>query len=206
MVVSSMSRTRQSKGDPDRAARASAEGFKAGLAKLRAAFSEARRERFVPELPLWELFGCQRNEKAHTIVLRWLFDPAETHGLGDAFLRSFYRRVFGEPPVDTAHAVVKREVRLGEDQVDLLIYGFNWRLIIENKIDDQDVGQCERYSRRWPESRFVYLTPNGRHSNCELFEPVPYRVIREVLDELCSRSGGDFIRCFADHIAWDLNA
>jgi len=205
--MSSTSRTGGGGGDLGRGALASLEDFKAGLAKLRAAFEKSSGQHCARDLLLWELLGCQSNEKAHTIVLRWLFDPAESHGLGDAFLRSFYRRVFGEPPADTAHAVATKEVTLGRDRVDLLIYGRDWRLVIENKIGDQDVDQCERYSRRWPESKFVYLTPDGRQSNCELFKPVAYRVVREVLDELCrGGSGSDFIECFADHIAWDLDA
>lgn len=120
----------------------------------------------------------------------------------------FYQRVFQRIPSDSDRAVAQSEVRLKDDIVDLLICGRDWRLVIENKIDHQDVGQCERYTLRWPRSDFVYLTPDGRRSKCgETFKPVSYRIVREVLDDLCRHgAGNDFIRCFADHIAWDLYA
>lgn len=185
--------------------------FKAALLSLRLAFSAPAQpcpDVVCTPLPVWELFGCTRNERAHTNTLRWLFDPTESHGLRGAFLRGFYRRVFARTPTDTDRAVARSEVQLKDDRIDLLLYGPDWRLVIENKIDDQDVGQCERYERRWPGSDFVYLTPTGRRPDCgELFKPVSFRVIREVLDDLYFRQAGtDFVRCFADHIAWDLNA
>jgi len=41
---------------------------------------------------VFDVLGRPRIEDAHSSALAWLMDPAESHGLGDKFLRAFFKR------------------------------------------------------------------------------------------------------------------
>jgi len=155
-------------------------------------------------LPIWSILTRDRDENTHSSVLRWLFDPRESHGLGSAFLEEFYKRVFGRVPASTSTAFARCEVQSGSERADIVVCGRNWRLVIENKIDDANDRTIE-YAKRWPGSDFAFLTPDGRAAKSSHFHSVPYRVIREILDDLVPRGdAAGFLNGFADHISLEL--
>ena len=71
-----------------------------------------------------------RQETRHSQFLRWLLDPAETHGLGGYFLRSFLKRVAaktsGSPgapsvvDVDSCALQIRGKVYLGNGLAEFL--------------------------------------------------------------------------------------
>ena len=177
----------------------------AGLRRLSASLLRAAAVRGAEtSVPVWEILTRTTDENTHSSVLRWLFDPRGSHGLGSEFLMEFYRRVFGHPPPDTDSVRARCETQSGGERADLIVCGRSWRLVIENKIKDRNDRTLD-YAKRWPGSDFVFLTTSGRRARSKKFRRVPYRVVREILDGLQPRGeAAAFIKAFAKHIASDL--
>lgn len=123
-----------------------------------------RLERFDP----FKVLRVERYELRHTTTLAWLLDPAQTHGLGESFLRAFLAEVFGASPDGAAipgaaplggRVAVQRELRLrggqmhsavtvdegGErprerkgGELDVLVESETWAVAIEAKIDSRE--------------------------------------------------------------------
>jgi hypothetical protein len=162
---------------------------------------------------LFAILGYQRLEEAHSNILAWLLNPEDSHGLGDKFLSAFFRSVFAKEPISYSSITVIRENQEGKDRPDVVVKGDNWWLVIENKIDGiEGKGQTTKYAKRWGRNGeigenvfLVFLTPSGTLPACKHFKPVSYRVIREVLENICSESDTNFlIKHFAEHIFLDL--
>jgi hypothetical protein len=123
---------------------------------------EARLARFS----VFRVLGSEDSEIRHSNLLAWLFDPEESHGLGDAFLKSFLvklklrsddREMLPDViDVETAQfeeATIRREWsdHRTHDRLDLLTVlhlrgGGIWVLAIEVKVNaKQSQGQLARY-------------------------------------------------------------
>jgi hypothetical protein len=107
---------------------------------------------------VFDVLGRPRLEEAHSSFLAWVLDPAEAHGLGDAFLREFMRRSVGREPPSTLDVSVSREYRCGGLRFDIYVRGDHWCLVVENKIDDfpwePSLGaSAPRVSRILPEAK-----------------------------------------------------
>lgn len=98
----------------------------------------------------------ERMEIRHSAILAWLLDPAETHGLGDRFLKAFLAEAYrGNDGVDGPSALEiiqsdlrDAEVRLEWQKIDIFILSprNGWAFIIENKFDSsQHSNQLQRY-------------------------------------------------------------
>lgn len=162
---------------------------------------------------LFTILGYQRLEDAHSNILAWLLNPEESHGLGDAFLRDFVRRVFDKELLKYFPVKVKRESQDGDDRLDIVVEGNNWWLIIENKIDStEQENQTKRYADHWRNRGIIgenvflaFLSPSGWLPESRDFKPVSYRTIQKLLENQKFQGDSDFlIRHFKDHIFLDF--
>jgi hypothetical protein len=133
----------------------------------------AQLEARLVEFNIFRILRADRAELRHSNMLAWLFQPDESHGFGDAFLRLWLMRIMRDakanPPVpsgwvspivvdtvDIQYVDVIREL----ENIDLLIIirrqkARPWVICIENKIESaQHTDQLDRY-HSYVESRFA---------------------------------------------------
>ncbi|WP_210880393.1 PD-(D/E)XK nuclease family protein [Roseovarius autotrophicus] len=103
-----------------------------------------------------KVMGMAHMEIRHSAILRWLFDPQESHGLGDVFLKSFLTEAVrgGDDVSDPTALDILRsdmmdaEVRSEWRNIDLMILSprNGWVFVIENKFHSgQHTEQLARY-------------------------------------------------------------
>lgn len=167
-------------------------------------------ERLTARLNQFNIFtvlGATKNELRHSNILAWLFDPRESHGLGDRFLESWIRELIDSGRIaDTEvgqddqirHVRVYRErsyVHAGKlSYVDLLIEircqsGFHRVVCIENKIGSvQSDGQLARYFRHVErefrsahQRNYVLLSRDGEVPEHNSFCVATYRDVLSAL-------------------------
>jgi hypothetical protein len=167
---------------------------------------------------LFDVFGRFRKEDAHSYVIAWLMNPANPHGLRDAFLKAFFKKAFGTAaPAGTLECRVAVKKRIDRGEVDIEVKGPRWWLVVENKIDsEEDQGQTERYAAyykqfaRLGESLFpVFLTREGKPPESRDFAPMSYRDLRHVLESVCESvrptpEAEQLVRDLVQHILRDL--
>ena len=113
-----------------------------------------------------DIIRLARDENTHSRMLEWLLKPTERHGLGCGLVRRLVQHCTGEPV--SAPVAVRRVVfsywRNGRE-ADLVVWGQNFTLIIENKVDapEQDAQCDDLYENFKNEIKplFLFLTPNG---------------------------------------------
>ena len=108
-----------------------------------------------------------RAENAHSRILQWLLKPTGRHGLANGLVRHFVEHCTGE----TARAsLVVRSVAVSlwrnGREADLVVWGEDFTLVIENKIDaTEQPRQCDDLYANFKNEkapRFLFLTPDGR--------------------------------------------
>jgi len=124
----------------------------------------------------------ERVEIRHSNTLGWLLDPAESHGLGDIFLRRIVSNMLLGTDIGVSAAQVELmtfgdvEVRREWRNIDLLVVdrGNRLALLVENKVGSgEGLGQLVRYSKivasEFPAFRIlpVFLTIDGQSSQDE---------------------------------------
>ena len=135
---------------------------------------------------LFQVLKFEYGEIRHSNVLAWIFDPVESHGLGDLFLKKWLMRVIHEadtPAGESVSAVdidawqlVSVEVRREWQNIDLLLIlrfanNQSWVVAIENKVNSrQHSAQLSRY-RSIVEKEFNGASHRGA-PNLTLFEPI----------------------------------
>ena len=113
------------------------------------------------------IIGRADDENTHSRILAWLLDPTRRHGLGFGLVRRLLEHCSGEPvPAAPAVRMVKfSEWRHGRE-ADLVVWGEEFTLIIENKVHaDEQPDQCDDLYENFKNEiapRFLFLTPNGR--------------------------------------------
>ena len=145
------------------------------LADWKEAMSEMRhqQDRLVSD-GLWvsgpsdflDIIGLARNENTHSRMLEWLLRPTARHGLGCGLVRRLVERCTGEPA--SAPVAVRKVVfsywRNGRE-ADLVVWGQNFTLIIENKVDaPEQPDQCDDLYENFKNEikpLFLFLTPDG---------------------------------------------
>jgi hypothetical protein len=163
---------------------------------------------------LFEVFGYQRLEDAHSNILAWLLNPKEAHSLGVAFLRGFVDKVFNIKDLPANFSVkVFREKQEGKNRPDIVVEDNNWWLVIENKIDsNEQEDQTKRYADKWKRKGKIgenvllaYVHPTGQQPESHDFIPVSYRTIREFLETMNFQGDSNvLIRHFTNHIFLDF--
>ncbi|MEN3793929.1 PD-(D/E)XK nuclease family protein [Fulvimarina sp. MAC3] len=144
-------------------------------------------------------------EIRHSAILSWLFDPRETHGFSDKFLRAFLceamrgQKALGSPTAleisqsDLRDAVVRREWQ--NIDVFIMLPTLKWAFIIENKFKSgQHEGQLAKYARNVRalfephegslKVRGVFLTLYGDSPEDETYAPIQYSAICEILSNI----------------------
>lgn len=113
-----------------------------------------------------DIIGLARDENTHSRMLEWLLTPTARHGLGCGLVRRLIQRCTGEPALGP---VAVRKVafsywRNGRE-ADLVVWGRNFTLIIENKVDaSEQPDQCHDLYENFKHEiapLFLFLTPHG---------------------------------------------
>ncbi|MCC7362075.1 MAG: PD-(D/E)XK nuclease family protein [Anaerolineales bacterium] len=161
-----------------------------------------RLEALLGQFNLFEAIGAVRQELRHSDFLAFLLDPAQNHGLGDAFLRQFLLKARQStalwPPLlspinlavwDLDDTLVLREWH----NIDILLVNERHRfaVIIENKIDSgEHSGQLDRYWKTmaahypdWPTAG-LFLTPAGREASAEAYASLDYVTVAALVERL----------------------
>jgi hypothetical protein len=178
-----------------------------------------RLELLLSEFNLFEAVGVVRQELRHSDFLGFLLDPRQSHGLGDAFLTLFLRRVVQSSDLtslpfsaidltlwDLADTEVKREWR----RIDLLILSrtHKFAIVIENKIGTgEHSNQLQRYKatikKEFKDWTFlgIYLTPDGEEPSDPAFLPCSYKVVHQAIGTLLQgrASMGEDVRAAIRH-------
>ena len=146
------------------------------LASWRTAMLEMRREhdRLVSD-GLWvtgpsdflDIIGLARDENTHSKMLAWLLKPTNRHGLGCALVRRLLEHCTGNPaPARLAVWDVKFSQWRNGREADLVVWGEDFTLVIENKVGaDEQPDQCDDLYRHFKIEKvplFLFLTPDGR--------------------------------------------
>jgi hypothetical protein len=180
-------------------------------------------EERVGRFNIFDALRIERAEIRHSNFLAWLLDPAESHGLGSLFLRSFLMDLLKKDcredrpigPVDLDGVELQGvEIRREWRNIDLLIVSRHPSLVItiENKVESREHGnqlsQYEDVVRREfsgvPESCrvFVFLTKDQINPSAEGWFPYSYAELYRVLNRCRTMNraalGGD-VAAFLDH-------
>lgn len=114
-----------------------------------------------------DIIGLARDENTHSRMLKWLMTPTARHGLGCGLVRRLVEHCLGEsvPAPIAVERVVFSHWR-NDREADLVTWGQNFTLIIENKVDAaEQPDQCddlyENYKAEFA-PLFLFLTPDGR--------------------------------------------
>jgi hypothetical protein len=163
---------------------------------------------------LFEVLGRTRHERSHSSFLAWLLDPAESHGLGGAFLREFMLKSVENEPPSFDDLKVSPEFPFGGGILDIHVRGTRWCLIVENKVDafagvdqfDKYHRHCELLKERGESAWLVYVTPGAQPPSKHW---VTYRDIRKMLEQILESSTPPsparmIIEQFCEHVFADL--
>jgi hypothetical protein len=137
----------------------------------------ANLESQLNQFNIFEAVGMVKQEIRHSRFLAFLLDPAQSHQLGDTFLKTFLQQVFTTanvtpPNVDDIRttSLIDTKVHWEWNYIDILILCPACKLVcaIENKVDSgEHSNQLQRY---WQvvqahfsdyHKYFVFLTPTG---------------------------------------------
>lgn len=144
---------------------------------------------------LFNVIGIGRNELRHSAMIAWLLDPLSKHGLGPEFLQAVLDDVFPHDQHDVSGlTTVECEVARGDTRADIIVWGGDFTLIIEVKVDaGEGDRQCDRLYERFstePGALFLFLTPKGRSPKtatgeaAEAFQSLNFKHLLELLDGL----------------------
>ena len=179
------------------------------LDEWREAMTEMRRrhDRLVSD-GLWltgpsdflEIVGLARHENTHSRMLEWLLNPTARHGLGCGFAERLVKHCTGEPvSVPLAVRKVAFSVWRNDREADLVVWGENFTLIIENKVDaSEQPSQCDDLHENFKNENaplFVFLTPDGRKPHTattrpsqRAFKTLSWPEVRAMLEEALNKS------------------
>ena len=165
-------------------------------------------EESIGRFNVFDALGVARAEIKHSNFLAWLLNPAESHGLGDLFLRAVLMDILKKTPLglrpmnpleldgaELRGVDIRREWR----QVDLVIACDepNFVIAIEHKIDSgEHGGQLSQYGDRvraeWPDKRClkVFLTISGDEASEEDWVAYSYADIHRVLTRVRRTAAG----------------
>lgn len=147
---------------------------------------------------LMAIMRRERDELAHTYVLRWLLDPMGRHGLGTAVVQRLVAHCGGDPRGDVvavrrADASYKGKGR----EADIVVWGKGFTLVIEIKVDaGEQRRQCEDLHKNFRHEigpLFLFLTPDGRRPRTayspevrEAFRVLSWRQMRSMIEGAAS--------------------
>ncbi|MGJ8643337.1 MAG: PD-(D/E)XK nuclease family protein [Luteolibacter sp.] len=158
---------------------------------------------------LFQVLKFEYGEIRHSNVLAWLLDPAESHGLGQAFIQRLLMRILHESdkttnitPVDIhCWQPVSFEIRREWNHIDLLCVvtltgGETWVVCIENKVNAlQRLNQLVDYRKvvedYFPDAKrrlYILLSKNREEPEDEEYHIADYNQVHRTLSDcLASR-------------------
>ena len=161
-----------------------------------------RLELLLDEFNLFEAVGVVRQELRHSDFLGFILDARQPHGLGDAFLTLFLRKLAQGSDLEglpfsaidiTLWDLADTEVRREWRNIDLLLLNrsHEFAIVVENKVGTSEhSGQLERY-RELAHREFsgwkvagIYLTPDGEEPSDPFFIPCSYDLVHEAIRTL----------------------
>ena len=161
-----------------------------------------RLEALLDRFNIFEAIGVVRQELRHSDFLAFLLDPQENHGLGDAFVKRLLQQALMSTPDVSAPVTPvdlslwdlgRMEVRREWRYIDIFLLDEQNQLavIIENKVGTgEHSGQLQRYYEAVQQHYSgyktigLYLTPAGDEPSHEVYLPLSYGLVCEVLDGL----------------------
>ncbi|MDP2948319.1 MAG: PD-(D/E)XK nuclease family protein [Chloroflexota bacterium] len=164
----------------------------------------ARLDELTSQFNIFEALGIVRQEIRHSDFLAWLMNPAQTHGLGDYFLKGFLFKTSVEArmrgketisPVDVdVWDLTETEIRREWRNIDILLVENAQRFVcvIENKIYSSEHSDQLRRYREVVETEFpdytrhyVLLNVSGEEpSDSEYYVGVTYDEVCDVIERL----------------------
>jgi hypothetical protein len=164
--------------------------------------------------------GIETLEVAHSNLLAWLFDPAESHGLGSKFLGNFIRKIAAKTNdysllnIDLSSVLVDTEISGDESRLDIRCWDPNgsFQCVIENKIlseegADQTRRLYDNFHGKAARDLFVFLTldRNAKPQN-ENFIHMAYGEIlpelRDLLQNLSDNCTRFLIESYLNTLEW----
>jgi hypothetical protein len=177
-------------------------------------------ESLIGRFNIFDALRVARTEIRHSNFLAFILNPAESHGLGELFLRAVLMDILRRAPVEARSlspieldgaALRGVEIRREWEHLDLLItcHDPRFAIVIENKVDaTEHSDQLGRYRREmaahFPDLRplYLYLSPNSASPSDTGWVPYGYsdihRVLTRVRNTYHGAIGGDVLS-FLDH-------
>ena len=163
-----------------------------------------RLEERTSQFNIFEALGIVRQEIRHSNFLAWLMNPAQTHGLGDSFLKGFLfktsveARMLGIETISPVDADVwdltETEIRREWRNIDitLLDQSLKFVCVIENKVfSGEHSDQLRRYREvleaEFPDytRHYVLLNVSGEEpSDSDFYVGVTYDEVCDVIERL----------------------
>ncbi len=145
------------------------------MAAWRGAMSEMRRQhdRLVSDgrwvtgpSDFLAIVAQARAENTHSRMLQWLLKPTGRHGLGSGLVRRLMEHCTREPaPASLAVRDVAFSQWRNDREADLVVWGEDFTLVIENKVDaTEQPRQCDDLYANFKNEKapqFLFLTPDG---------------------------------------------
>jgi hypothetical protein len=149
---------------------------------------------------LFRILRMAQFEIRHSMVLAWLLEPTESHGLNSRFLARMLKFFRCELPKSQIVLFLKTvSVKREQDHLDLVLVSEKLKVIIvlENKVKAKEgPNQLDRYYKRVENHNvykdykryYVFLTPDGRSPSsekmCQIWQPCSYHDVYTVLQHL----------------------
>ena len=153
-----------------------------------------------------ELLKLQNDELTHSNILAWALDPLETHNQGDLFFKYFLKNIPFKISYQPYDYKVLREYSGIESIIDILIYGPQFILYIENKVSSPEgPNQSHREYKdllRLAEGMkiknigAIYLNPSGRMPENRNWIPVSYRSLANCFRQSIPEVKAQYVRLF----------
>ena len=149
---------------------------------------------------LFRILKIAKFEIRHSMVLAWLLDPSESHGLGQDYLDGMLRFFHCEFPRQKKAKFLKSvSVKREQENLDIIVASKSAKIVIviENKVKSKEgQNQLERYYNRVEEHdiykdyerHYVFLTLDGQSPSaekmCQIWQPCSYYEVYQVLQRL----------------------
>jgi hypothetical protein len=170
-------------------------------------------EQMLGEFNVFEALGVVRQEIRHSDFLRFLLDPSENHGVGDALLKALLKRALQQHQhrelgvididvADLSESYAERE----RFNIDVLVHGSPAPIVlaIENKIDaGEHSDQLRRYretlEREFPRHKTVllFLSADGQEPSDPDWISLSYADVLAIIEAVrrarSSTLGGDVL-------------
>ncbi len=148
-------------------------------------------EYFLNQFNVFKALNLKTKENQHSDFLAFLFNPKESHGLRDFFLKEFLKETFPERSIEIdaknfSNILIKREWSSNKNRLDLLLLDSQAKEIyaIEHKIQSkQGKDQLKRYSKdldkKFKEYKkyLIFLTKSGEQAQIDTWKSVDYDII-----------------------------